>query len=141
MSVRYQFLSQAKRSFAFLLPLGFQIKSEREGTYASFKDGFEVDYAKKDLAVRVAYYDMELEIVFKKGRIAAPYLFLDHNLHANSSGLAGCMFQFDKLSPVIESVAKDIEAHYGAVLRGDAAAWQKIEKLVLAPREKNAFLP
>lgn len=141
MSVRYQFLAQAKKSFAFLLPLGFRIKSEHEGTYASFKDGFEVDYTSKDLAVQVAYYDMELDVVFKKGRIAAPYLFLDHNLHANASGLAGCMFPFDQLPPVIESVAKDIEAHYEAVLHGDAAAWKKIEKLVLAPKEKKAFLP
>jgi hypothetical protein len=141
MSVRYQFLSQAKKSFAFLLPLGFRIESEREGTYASFKDGFEVTYLSKHLSVRVAYYDMELDVVFKKGPVAAPYLFLDHNLHANASGLAGCMFPFDKLAPVIESVAKDIRAHYEAVLLGDAAAWRKIEKIVLASREKKAFLP
>jgi hypothetical protein len=141
MSVRYQFLTQTKKSFAFLLPLGFGIESEREGTYASFKDGFEVTYVSKDLSLRFAYYDMELDIVFKKGPIAAHYLFLDHNLHANASGFAGCMFPFDKLESVIESVAKDIRTHYEAVLRGDATVWQKIEKLVLAPKEKNAFLP
>jgi hypothetical protein len=141
MSVRYQFLTQTKKSFAFLRPFGFRMESERESTYASFKDGFEVTYVSKDLSLRVAYYDMELDIVFKKGPIAAPYLFLDHNLHANASGLAGCMFPFDKLAPVIESAAKDIQTHYEAVLRGDATAWQKIEKLVLAPKEKKAFLP
>ena len=91
-------------------------------------------YVSKDVAFSVSYYDMELEIVFKKGRIAAPYLLLDHNLRANASGWAGVMFPFDKLSPALEAASKDIEAHYGSVLRGDASMWQKIEKLVLASR-------
>ena len=141
MRARYQFLAHAKRSFAFLAALGFRIKSEHEGTDASFKDGFEIAYASKELVVQVAYYDMELDIAFRKGRIVAPYLFLDHNLHANASGFVGCMFPIEKLGPVIESAAKDIEAHYEAVLCGDAAVWQKIEKLVLAPREKKPYLP
>ena len=141
MTPRYQFLALAKKSFGFLESLGFRIESETEGTYASFKDGFCVSYVSKEVGVRVAYYDMELEIVFKKEKIAAPYLFLDHNLRANASGFAGIMFPHDKLAPVIETVAKDIEANYGAVLRGDAAIWQKVEKLVLAPREKKPYLP
>jgi hypothetical protein len=141
MSTRYQFLAQAKTCFSFLSQLGFHIESEREGTYAFFKDGFEVSYVSKDVGVRVTYYDAELEVVFKKGKIAAPYLFLDHNLYANASGLAGNMFLFDKLAPVIESVAKDIEANYEAILRGDAAQWQRIEKLVSAPKEKKSSLP
>ena len=141
MTPRYQFLAQAKKSFAFLAPLGFHIESEHEGTYTSFKDGFELVCASKEVSVRVAYYDMEFEVVFRKGRIAAPYLFLDHNLHANASCLAGCMFPVDKLAPIIESVAKDIEMNYTAVLRGDIAVWQKVERLVLAPREKKPFLP
>lgn len=141
MNVRYQFLTQAKENFSFLAPLGFRIISEYEGNYASFKDGFTLDYASKEVAVRVAYYDAEFEVEFRRGKIAAPYLFLDHNLHANASGLAGTMFQLDKLAPVIEEVAKDIEKNYAAVLLGDAAVWLKIEKLVLAPREKKPFLP
>jgi hypothetical protein len=141
MSVRYQFLAQTKKSFAFLAPLGFHIESEREGTYSSFKDGFQIIYVSKEVAVQVAYYDVELDIVFRKGRIAAPYLFLDHNLHANASGLTGIMFPFEKLAPIIDGVAKDIEMNYEAVLRGDASAWQKIEKLVLAPKEKKPILP
>jgi hypothetical protein len=139
--MRYQFLTQAKKSFVFLASLGFCEESEHEGTYSSFKDGFEITYVSKDVTARVSYYDMELEVVFKRGRIAASYLFLDHNLHANASGLAGVMFPFEKLSPVIESVARDIQANYGAVLQGDPSVWQKIEKLVLAPREKKRFLP
>ena len=51
------------------------------------------------------------------------------------------MFPIEKLGPVIDNVAKDVEMNYEAVLRGDAAVWQKIEKLVLAPREKKPFLP
>ena len=141
MTPRYQFLVQAKKSFGFLESLGFRIESETEGTYASFKDGFCVSYVSKEVGVRVTYYDMELEIVFKKGKIGAPYLFLDHNLRANASGLAGIMFPHDKLAPVIDSTAKDIEANYGAVLRGDLVVWQKIEKLVLAPRERKSYLP
>ncbi len=134
MAPRCHFLAQAKKDFCFLTGLGFRIGSETEGSYASFKDGFSVSYVSTDAALRVAYYDMELEIVFKKGRIAAPYLFLDHNLHANASGWAGTMFPFDKLSQAIEAAAKDIEANYGKVLRGDALVWQRIEKLVLAQK-------
>jgi hypothetical protein len=141
MSPRYEFLAQTKKSFAFLESQGFRVESETEGTYASFKDGFCVSYVSKEVDASVAYYDMELEIVFKKGKIAAPYLFLDHHLRANASGLAGIMFPHDKLAPVIDAAAKDIEANYGAVLRGDGAVWQKIEKLVLAPREKRSYLP
>jgi hypothetical protein len=140
MAPRYQFLHQAKKDFGFLSGLGFRIESENEGTYASFKDGFSISYVSKDVAFRAAYYDMELEIVFQKGRIAAPYLLLDHNLRANASGWAGVMFPFDKLSPVLEAAAKDIEAHYGSVLRGDASMWQKIEKLVLASKEHRPYL-
>ncbi len=133
MAPHFQFLDQAKKSFGFLELLGFRIESETEGTYASFKDGFCVSYVSKEVGVTVAYYDMELEVVFTKGKIGAPYLFLDHNLHANASGLAGTMFPRDQLAHVIISAAQDIEANYGGVLRGDAAVWQKIEKLVLAP--------
>ena len=141
MNSPYQFLAQAKKSFGFLVELGFRVKSEHEGTYASFKDGFDCIYSSKNLDVRVAYYDMELDIVFMKGRIAAPYLFLDHNLYANASGLAGCMFPFEKLGPVIDRVAKDIELHYEDVLLGDFAMWQKIDKIVLAPTVRKRFLP
>lgn len=141
MTPRYQFLGQAKKGFGFLESLGFHIETEEEGTYASCKDGFCVTYVSEHVGVRVAYYDMELEIIFKKEKIAAPYLFLDHNLRANASGLAGCMFPFDKLAPVIDAIAKDIELNYGAVLRGDASVWQKIGKLVLAPKERKRYLP
>jgi hypothetical protein len=141
MTQRYQFLAQTKKDFGFLESLGFRIESESEGTYASFKDGFGVSYVSKEVGFSVAYCDMELEIVFKKGRIAAPYLFLDHNLHANASGWAGIMFPVEKLSSIIEAAAKDIEARYGPVLRGDDSVWQKIEKLVLAPKEHRPYLP
>ncbi len=141
MSTRYQFLAQTKKSFVFLASLGFCVESEHEGTYSSFKDGFVITYVSKEVTAQVSYYDMELEVVFKKGQIAASYLFLDHNLHANASGLAGVMFAYEKLSPVIDSVARDIAANYGAVLQGDPSVWKKIEKLVLASREKKPFLP
>jgi len=141
MAPRYQFLAQAKRDFGFLSALGFSIESESEGTYVSFKDGFCVSYLSKDISLSVAYYDMELEIVFKRGRIAASYIFLDHNLHGNASGWAGVMFPVEKLAPVIEDAARDIEAHYEPVLRGDPSVWQKIEKLVSAPTEHGPHLP
>jgi hypothetical protein len=141
MITRYQFLAQTKVSFAFLAALGFRVASEREGTYASFRDGFEIEYTCRDILVRVAYYDMELEILFTRGAIAASYYFIDQNLHANASGLAGCMFPFQNLPSVLDSVAQDIEAHYGPVLRGDPIVWQKIEKLLSIPRPAKPFLP
>jgi len=141
MSVRYQFLSQTKKNFGFLEALGYQIKCEYEGTHVSFKDGFHISYASSDLTARIAYYDMELEIVFMKGKISAPYLFLDMNLFSNASGLSGIMFAHDKLAPVIEDAAKDIQANYKLILTGDITVWRKIEKLVSAPTEKKAFLP
>ena len=141
MSARYQFLAQTKASFAFLSSLGFRVESEREGDYSFFKDGFKIVYASKDVTFRVTYYDIQLEVDFEKGKIVAPYLFLDQNLHANASGWAGTMFDYQKIAPIIDEVAKDIEMNYGAVLCGDHAVWQKIEKFVLAPKEKTSVLP
>ncbi|HEY0968596.1 MAG TPA: hypothetical protein VGD88_14485 [Opitutaceae bacterium] len=141
MPALYQFLPEAKRAFAFLSTYGLAIEVEREGTYASFKDGFTLVWASKGLSVEVTYHDMELEVIFRRGGVSASYLFLDHNLHANASGFAGCMFPFEKLTPVIDAIAKDIEAHYEDVLRSDFEVWRKIEKLVLAPKETKPFLP
>jgi len=141
MSTRYQFLSQTKNDFLFLTALGYRMKSEYEGTYYSFKDGFDISYAFKDITIRVAYYDMELEIIFQKGKIQAPYLFLDINLFSNASGLSGIMFNHDKLASVIEDAAKDIQTNYKPILIGDITIWNKIEKLVTAPKEKKPFLP
>ncbi len=141
MSVRYQFLSQTKNDFGFLESLGYRIKSECEGTYSSFKDGFDISYVSNGLTVRIAYYDMELDIVFQKGKILAPYLFLDINLFSNASGISGIMFAHDKLASVIEDTANDIRANYETILTGDIIVWKKIEKLVMAPKEKKAYLP
>jgi hypothetical protein len=141
MNTRYQFLSHTKENFGFLSTLGYRINSEHEGTYASFKDGFDISYSSSDLTIRVAYYDMELEVIFQKGRIHVPYLFLDINLFSNISGLAGSMFPHDKLASVIESIARDIRTNYESILFGNEAIWMKIEKLVMAPKEKKPFLP
>lgn len=45
------------------------------------------------------------------------------------------MFPFETLAPGIATIAKDIELNHGAVLREDATVWQKIAKLVSAPKE------
>ena len=121
--------------------MGFHVETEREGTYASFKDGFTLVYRSKDTSVDIDYSDMELEVRFRRNGVSASYLFIDHNLHANASGIAGCMFPFEKLPPVIDSTAKDIAANYEAILSGDAKIWQRIEKLVRAPKERKPFLP
>ena len=137
MSARYQFLAYAKSRFAFLEGRGFRITSEREGTYASFKDGFDLRYCSDQIVIVVQYYEMEFQVLMRRGAAEAPYLFLDLNLRANASGLAGVMFPHDKLTDIIDRVASDIEQHYDAVLRGDPTVWHKIEKLLAAPQEKK----
>ena len=117
------------------------MESEHEGGYASLASGFNITYVSKAVAVVIGYGAMEFEVLFKKGKISADYLLLDHDLYANASGLAGPMFPIDKLAPVIGAVAKDIETNYEAVLRGDAAVWQRIEKLISAKREWKPYLP
>ena len=141
MSPRYQFLAQTKKCFAFLESRGFQVESEYEGGYGSLASGFNITYASREVGVVVGYGAMDLEVIFKKGTISVDYLFLDHNLYANASGLAGPMFPLDKLAPVIDAVAQDIEMNYETVLRGDAAMWQRIEKLISAKREWKPYLP
>jgi hypothetical protein len=42
---------------------------------------------------------------------------------------------------VIEDTANDIRANYETILTGDIIVWKKIEKLVMAPKEKKAYLP
>ena len=117
------------------------MESAYESGYGSLASGFNITYASNAVGVAVGYGAMELEVMFKKGKVSVDYLFLDHNLHANASGLAGPMFPLDKLAPVIAAVAKDIEMSYEAVLRGDAAVWQRIEKLIAAKRESKPYLP
>jgi len=141
MPPKHQFLAQAKSRFEFLLDRGFRIESEYEGSYASFKDGFDLCFASPTVMLRVAYFDMELDLVFTKAAIRVHYLFIDHNLYANASGLAGCMFPVQKLNAAIDSVAKDIEANYGPILSGEPEVWRRIERLVLAPREAKRRLP
>ena len=141
MKTKPQFLSQTKIAFGFLAPAGFGIVSEYEGTYASFKDGFSVTYSSPLVSITVSYGDMEFDIVFQKEESRASYLFLDHNLFSNASGLSGPMFPIDKLAPVIEDVARDISIHYGGILSGEIRIWTKIKKLRSAPVTPNRHLP
>lgn len=141
MKTKPQFLSQTKAAFAFLEAGGFHVTSEYEGSYASFKDGFSITYTAPLVALTLSYFDMEFEAVFQKEGVRAAYIFLDHNLFSNASGLSGSMFPMDKLTPVIEDVSTDIRSHYGAILEGETEIWRKIQKLVSAPVEPRRFLP
>lgn len=60
-------------------------------------------------------------------------------MFTNASGFHGAMFPLDKLAAALRVVATDVREHYGAVLSGDDATWQKITALRNAPREKRRW--
>ncbi len=136
-----QLLSQAKSCFAYLEAGGFRIISEYEGGYTSFKDGFTVIYSSPKVSVTVSYGDMEFEVTFQKEAARASYLFIDHNIFSNASGLAGPMFPVEKLAPIIADVALDIQAHYRSILDGEPEVWTRIRKLMSAPAVPKPHLP
>jgi hypothetical protein len=133
---RPRFLAQAKREFAFVTALGFVTQQEHEGTYASFKDGFHIDYRSPAVLFRVEYYDMEFMPSFQHQDTLVTYYFIDTYIFANVSGFAGAMFPIEKLGPVITRISTDIDRHYRAILAGEPEIWRKLSALARAPREK-----
>ena len=127
----------AKDQFAFLEAQGLRLTTERWPFGNSFKDGFQLEYTGSLVSVMVEYYDMELVIWFRKSGEKIPYLFVDHELAANRSGFAGCMFERNKLGDAVRIMADDIRLNYRHIIAGDEDIWQKLTKLWHAPREKR----
>ncbi|MGH8065287.1 MAG: hypothetical protein ACRERE_08640 [Candidatus Entotheonellia bacterium] len=78
----------------------------------------------------------ELIITFSAGNRSATYWFIDKYLFANASGYVGNMFPLDKLGRAIATIAADIRSHYAAVLAGEPATWETLQRLVMAPTAK-----
>jgi len=133
------FFGLAKTEFGFLTEQGFTLIEERPTQSISFRDGFHLRYARHPVDVVVDYYDMELVPVFHRGAQQCDYYFIDRYLFANASGFHGAMFPLDKLAAALRVVATDMRDHYGLVLSGDDATWQKIVALLNAPREKRVL--
>jgi hypothetical protein len=127
---RQQTLEKAELAFGFLKSYGFTLLEKKMGRSSSFQDGWQLKFASLELIVEVQYYDMELELLFKKGGVSVSYPLLDWKLFQNASGFSGSMFPTEKLGVVIEQIANDIRANYSRILLGDTDSWGKIEELV-----------
>lgn len=127
----------AKDQFAFLEAQGLRLTTERWPSSDSFKDGFQLEYNGAPVSVVVEYHDMELVIWFRKSGERIPYLFVDHELAANRSGFAGCMFARNKLAGAVKRMADEIRLNYGHIIAGDEDIWQKLITLWHAPRDKR----
>jgi hypothetical protein len=62
-----------------------------------------------------------------RGGRPVSYFALDRVLFGGRSGFHGRMFPPEKLGPVIDRVASDMEHHYEPLLRSDADAWDEAE--------------
>ncbi len=123
--------------FAFLEKAGFRLTKELWPSGDSYKDGFQLTFSSSSVSVIVEYYDMEVVIWFVKDNERISYLFVDHELMANKSGFAGCMFTRNQLARVINRMAEDIRLNYGAILAGDENSWKRMTTLWHAPRTRK----
>ena len=130
------FAQTTREAFAFLEETGFRLTEYREPSLTDFRDGWHLRYSSKSLALSMEYYDMELIITFSVGNRSATYWFIDKSLFANASGYGGNMFPLDKLGRAIATIAADIRSHYAAVLAGEPATWDTLQRLVMAPTAK-----
>lgn len=130
-------LADAESEFAFLRDLGFQRAEGWETDTGSFRDGWRLHYVGAQANVTIEYLDWQFHLGFEHKGTRTDYLFLDRELFGHRSGLHGDMFPPEKLPSVVAAVARDIRENYAAVLNGEASLWEKIRRLVQAPREKR----
>jgi hypothetical protein len=117
-------------AFAFLAPLGFELKDRWVTDGDSFRDGWRLIYSHQHVEVLAQYLDSQFEVEFKRGDVSATYLKVDRELFARRSGYHGDMFDPDELVRVIPRIADDIRTNYGLLLAGDDAEWDRIRRLM-----------
>ena len=130
----------AEARFHFLIGLGFHLDERWVSGGNSYRDGWRLCYSSSTVRVTVSYLDMQLEIVFTKSDTSADYLLVDRELFARRSGFHGNMFPPQKLTKAIDRMSADVQEHYGSILAGDDAVWQRIVAALHAPKQK-AHLP
>jgi len=130
-------LADAETEFAFLRDLGFQRVEGWETDTGSFREGWRIHYVGMHLNVTIEYLDWQFEVLFERAGIRADYRFLDRELFGHQAGLHGDMFPPEKLPNVVAAVVRDIRENYSSVLDGEPALWERIRRLVQAPREKR----
>jgi hypothetical protein len=120
----------ARRTFDWLTSLGHQLieADVSDGDNARY-DGWHLSYVFNDLAIRIAYYEMEFIVTIKKGTVETNYLFLDYQLFDNASGFHGSMFHSDKLSDVTTKISDDPALRYKDILLGKEEWWFRIKRL------------
>jgi hypothetical protein len=128
---------RAAAAFTFLVERGFHLAEPFVSGGKSSKDGWRLVYTSPGLTVTVQYFDMEFEVLFDRAGLAVDYLFIDRELFGQKSGFHGNMFAPQKLADVIDRVAADIKEHFGPVLEGDLAEWDRIKRLRAAPKAKR----
>lgn len=133
---------RAESAFAFLAAYGFVLTDRLVTEGASFKDGWRLTYASRGIHLTVEYLDVEFDVRLARGGRPVSYFALDRVLFGGRSGFHGRMFPLEKLGPVIDRVALDMENHYEPLLRSDSDAWNEAEKRLHAtPPPGRSSLP
>jgi hypothetical protein len=114
-------LADAEAEFAFLRDWGFQRAEGWETDAGSSCDGWRIHYAGMHVNVTIEYLDWQFEVIFERAGIRADHLFLDRELFGHQTGLQGTCFR----------------ENYSSVLDGEPSLWERIRRLVQAPREKR----
>ena len=131
---------RAETAFGFLSDRGFRLQERSVSGGNTSHDGWQLVYSNNAVIVTVQYLDMQFEVFFIRAGFKADYLFLDRELFARRSGLHGSMFPPEKVGPVVDRVATNIQEQFQSILMGDDVEWARIERLVKAPASK-ARLP
>jgi hypothetical protein len=123
----------AETAFAFLLGLGFALEEQWITGGNSFRDGWRLSYSSPQVQVVVQYLDYQFEVSFTRSATTATSLAIDRELFGRRSGYHGDMFPPAKLGDAMAKIAEEVRLHYGRVLSGDDAEWNRIVRLQ-APR-------
>ena len=107
---------RAKTAFGFLSDLGFRLQERSVSGGNTSRDGWQLVYSNNAVIVTVQYLDMQLEVFFIRAGLKADYLFLDRELFARRSGLHGSMFPPEKVGPVVDRVATNIQEQFQSIL-------------------------
>lgn len=131
-------LDHAEAAFAFLISLGFERDSRANvGVPGMSMSGWELTYRSPTVWLRLLYADYQLEINFERSGARLEYFTLDRDAYDRRSGYHGNMFPSDKLAPVIDRVAADIQANYTSLLAGEQVAWDRAIHIQNAPKTKR----
>jgi len=129
--------AHAEEAFRFLTTLGYQLENRVITGGHTFRDGWQLRYARLGVVVTVVYTDQQLQVRLEHAGVASDFLSIDRGIFGSRSGLHGDMFPPQKLAEAIDLIAAQVHDDFRPILEGEEDAWHRIEELRQAPNHKR----